>query len=106
MLTVPTVALGFYLIYGRELSTGIYLLLFVWIIVVMLLYWYLPAVNVLYPDFKLGKKLLFSLVAAGDRWILTVIFLPYTDSPGSACSHSQKSGKSVSSASVQKHLIP
>ena len=75
VLTVPTVALGFYLIYGRELSTGIYLLLFVWIIVVMLLYWYLPAVNVLYPDFKLGKKLLFSLVAAGDRWILTVIFL-------------------------------
>lgn len=75
VLTVPTVALGFYLIYGKELNTAIYLLLFVWIIVVMVLYWYLPAVNVLYPEFKLGKKLLFSLVAAGDRWILTVIFL-------------------------------
>lgn len=75
VITVPTIALGFYIIYGRELNTFAYLILFCWIIITMVLYWYLPAVNTLFPEFGMKKKLLFSLVAAGDRWVMTVLFL-------------------------------
>ena len=41
----------------------------------MILNLYLPAVNVLYPEFKMGKKFLFSLVVAGNRYLLTILFL-------------------------------
>lgn len=75
MITVPAIVLGFYVIYGKELDTFIYLLLFSVIIMSMVLYWYLPAINVLYPEFKTGKKLLFSLVVSGNRWVLTIVFL-------------------------------
>ncbi len=75
VISVPTVGLGFYIVFGRELNTFAYLILFCWIIVSMVLYWYLPVISVLYPEFKTGKKLLFSLVVSGDRWLLTVLFL-------------------------------
>ena len=75
LITVPTIGIGLYVIYGRELNTFAYLLLFCWIIIGMVLLWYLPAVNVLYPDFSLGKKFLFSLVASCDRFLLTILFL-------------------------------
>lgn len=75
LITVPTVVLGFYLIYGREFGTFVYLILFSWIIISMVLGWYMPVVNVLYPEFKTGKKILFSIVASCDRFILTIIFL-------------------------------
>lgn len=75
LITIPTIALGFYIIYGHELNTFAYLIQFCWIIIVMVLYWYLPAVNVLFPEFGMKKKLLFSLVAAGDRWVMTILFL-------------------------------
>lgn len=75
LITVPTIALGFYIIYGHELSTFAYLILFCWIIITMVLYWYLPAVNVLFPEFEPKKKFLFSLVAAGDRWVMTILLL-------------------------------
>lgn len=29
----------------------------------------------LFPEFGMKKKLLFSLVAAGDRWVMTILFL-------------------------------
>lgn len=75
LVTAPAVGLVFYIMYGRELNTFLYLLLFCWIIAVMLLNWYLPAVNVLYPGFRTGKKIAFSLVAAGNRWLLTILLL-------------------------------
>lgn len=78
LLTVPTIGLGFYLIYGRELSTPVYFLLFTWIILAAVLGWYLPAINVLFPEFKPTKKLVFSMVAACDRWLLTIFFLLVT----------------------------
>lgn len=75
LVTAPAVGLVFYIMYGRELNTFLYLLLFCWIIAAMLLNWYLPAVNVLYPGFRTGKKIAFSLVAAGNRWLLTILLL-------------------------------
>lgn len=75
LITVPAVVLVFYVMFGQELSTFLYLLLFCFILVAMVLRWYLPAVNVLYPDFKTGKKVVFSLVAACNRYLLTLLFL-------------------------------
>lgn len=75
LIVVPAVALGFYSIYGQELNTFLYLILFCWLILALVLLWYLPAVTVLYPEFKNKKKLLFSLVASCDRWAITLLFL-------------------------------
>lgn len=75
LIYVPAVALGFYSIYGQELSTILYLLLFCWLILAAVLFWYLPAVSILYPEFKTKKKILFSLVMSCDRWVMTILFL-------------------------------
>lgn len=75
LIYVPAVALGFYSIYGQELSTILYLLLFCWLILAAVLFWYLPAVSILYPKFKTKKKILFSLVMSCDRWVMTILFL-------------------------------
>lgn len=72
-LAVPAAAMALYAVYGRELNTFLYLLLFVWMLCAASLCWYLPAVNVLYPEFTLGRKILFSLVASGNRWALTLM---------------------------------
>lgn len=75
LIYVPAVALGLYSIYGQELNTAVYLALFCWLIAAAALLWYLPAVCVLYPEFKIKKKILFSLVMSCDRWVMTILFL-------------------------------
>lgn len=75
VIYVPAVALGLYSVYGRELNTAIYLVLFFWLIAATVLLWYLPAVNVLYPQFQIKKKLLFSLVVSCGRWVMSLLFL-------------------------------
>ena len=75
IIVVPAVALVFYLMFGPELNMFVYLIIFCWMLAAMILNLYLPAVNVLYPEFKMGKKFLFSLVVAGNRYLLTILFL-------------------------------
>lgn len=75
LIYVPSVALGLYAVYGKELATAVYLVLLCWLIVAAVLLWYLPAVNVLYPDFSIKKKILFSLVVSCGRWIMTIVFV-------------------------------
>lgn len=72
---VPAVAFGFYTIYGQELNTLLYLILFCWLILALVLLWYLPAITTLYPEFSNKKKILFSLVVSCDRWLMTLLFL-------------------------------
>ena len=45
---------------------------FCWLIGAVVLRWYLPAVNVLYPEFSVKKKILFALVVACSRWMMTL----------------------------------
>lgn len=75
LIYVPAVALGLYAVYGRELNTAVYLVLFFWLIAAIVLLWYFPAVNVLYPEFGLKKKILFSLVMSCGKWVMTLVFL-------------------------------
>ncbi len=77
LLYAPAVALGFYAVFGRELNTAVYFLLFCWLIGAVVLRWYLPAVNVLYPEFSVKKKILFALVVACSRWMMTLLFLVF-----------------------------
>lgn len=82
LLTVPTVALGIYAIFfTQNLNTFLYFVIITWIITVYLLNLYMPAVNVLYPKFSGGKKLLFSLVASCDKWkttgLMTIVFFAW-----------------------------
>jgi len=71
--TVLTGFLGFWMVFGRELSMFAYLLIMTWIIIVFLLNMYLPAVCILYPDFSFGKQLVFCTVAATTKWMATAI---------------------------------
>ncbi len=80
LLTVPTIALGFYAIFfNQNLNMFFYFISITWMITVYLMNLYMPAVNVLYPKFSIGKKLLFSLVAACDKWkttgLMTIVFV-------------------------------
>lgn len=75
IIVVPTAALVLYLIYGKELNTIMYLIIFTWVILVQVLCWYLPVINTLYPEFPVKKKLVFSMVASCDRWLYTILFL-------------------------------
>ena len=75
VIVVPAVAMVFYLIFGPELNMLLYLVMFCWMLAAMILGWFLPAINVLYPEFKMGKKFLFSLVVAGNRFKLTILFM-------------------------------
>ena len=77
LIYVPAVAFGFYGVYGRELNTAAYLILFCWLIGAVVLRWYLPAVNILYPEFSVKKKILFALVVSCNRWTVTLSFVVF-----------------------------
>ena len=75
LIYVPAFAMGLYTVYGQELNTMLYLVLFCWLIGAVVLRWYLPAVTVLYQEFGIRKKILFSLVVSCHRWMMTLLFL-------------------------------
>lgn len=75
LITVPIVYLGIYMVFGQELGMFAYLLMMTVMILVLILNLYLPSVAVLYPEFSLGKKLVFCFVAACDRWKTTVLLM-------------------------------
>lgn len=75
LIFVPAVALGLATIYGPELNTLVCLVIYIWLILAFALLWYLPPVSVLYPEFKMKKKLVFALVVSANRWATTLLFL-------------------------------
>lgn len=75
LIFVPAVGLGLFTIYGPELNTFVCLVIYCWLILAFALLWYLPSVSVLYPEFGVKKKLVFSLVVSANRWATTLLFL-------------------------------
>ena len=76
LITVGALASGIYIVFcGHELHMVLYLIIMTFMIVAILLNLYLPSVTVLYPEFSLRKKIVFSFVAACDRWKTTMILM-------------------------------
>ncbi len=75
LIVAPIGVILVYLMFGQEQNMFVYLLLFLWILAGLVLKWYLPAVTLLYPEFPLKKKILFSLVASCDRFKVTLLLL-------------------------------
>ena len=75
LITVPIVFLGIYMVFGQELGMFAYVLMMTFVILVLILNLYLPSIAVLYPEFSLGKKIVFCFVAACDRWKTTVLLM-------------------------------
>ncbi len=73
VVTVLTAILGYFMVFGMELSMFVYLLIMTWIIIVFIVNMYLPAVCILYPEFSFGKQLVFCMVAASTKWKATAI---------------------------------
>lgn len=75
LVTVPTIFLAIYMIFGQELNMIVYLVIMTLLIFVLILNLYMPSIVVLYPEFSLKKKIVFSFVAACDRWKTTILLM-------------------------------
>lgn len=75
ILTVPTIALGFYVLFFTNINSMVFYIIFItWFITIFLVNLYMPAVNVMYPKFNIRKKIMFSIVVACDKWKITGIY--------------------------------
>lgn len=81
IITIITEIVGFYLVFKKVLpipivfDTILYLLFLIWAIMVIVWNLLLPTVSVLYPNFKTGKSLIFCLVAACSKPLLSISVL-------------------------------
>lgn len=76
LFTVAALASGIYIVFcGHELHMVLYLIIMTFMIVVLLLNLYFPSVIILYPEFSLKKQVVFSFVAACDKWKTTILLM-------------------------------